>query len=262
MDLVAVVALARSVEEEAPWLAGELGLTAYETAMMLRAPSPVIVHRGSDRARTNDLLGKLRARGHDAIACELAAVASSDAMFRPKSFRFEGSDFIGIGHGEERRLPLTDVFALLRANHVTRTEETVVEQNRSISIGRAAMTGGLLATKTTRKETRRVSDEREAVLYVFRSDAAPWLLASTQLRYEGLAEALRISKAENFEVLLRLLRERAPSAAYDTRLLAVRATTTVTATSATHLATSSAATLDVLAHVLAIWHSRSARPYR
>jgi hypothetical protein len=262
MDVVAIVALARSVEEEAPWLASELGSTAYETAMTLRGASPIIVYRGGDRARTTDLLGKLRARGHDAIACELEAVRSSDDMFRPKAFRFEGRDLIGVGSREERRLPLADVVALVRANHVTHTEDTVVERSRSLSLGRVALTGGMVATKTTRKETRRVSEEREAVVYMFGSDGDPWLLASTQLRYDGLGEALRISKTENFEVLLGRLRELAPSAAYDTRLLAVRANATVTSTSATHLATSSATALDLLAHLVALWHRRATRPYR
>jgi hypothetical protein len=183
-------------------------------------------------------------------------------MFRPKAFRFEGNDFVGIGQGEERRLPLSAAFALVRANHVTRTEDTVVEKSRKISIGRAALTGGLLATKTTTTESRRVTNERESVLYVFRGDGAPWLLASTQMRYDGLAHDMKISKMENFEVLIRTLRERAPSAAFDARLLAVRANTTVVAASPNHLSASSSATLDVLAHIVAISLSRAARPYR
>ncbi len=262
MDVVAIVALARSVEAEAPWLAAELGLTAYETAVMLRAPGPVIVHRGESRERTTDLLGKLRARGHDAIACELDTVVASDDMFRPKAFRFEGGDLIGIGNGEERRLPLTDIFALVRANHLTRSEQTVVERNRSVSIGRAALTGGILATKTRTTEKRLVTDEREPVLYVFRLDGAPWLLASTHLRYDGLGPDMKISKVENFEVLVRLLRERAAGAPYDARLLAVRPATTVVETSSTRTSTSSSSTLDVLAHLVAIWLGRTARPYR
>lgn len=263
MDVVALVALGRSVEEEAPRLAVDLGLTTYETGVMLRAPMPVIVLRTEDRARTIDLLGKLRSRGHDAVACELDAVISSEDMFRPKAFRIEAGDFIGIGNGEEHRLPLGAVTAMVRATHVTRTEDVVVERQRKLSIGRTALTGGLLATKTTEKESTRIKHEREPVLYVFRADAAPWLLASTQLRYDGLAQDMKISKMENFEVLVRLLRELAPSAAFDARLLSVRTVnTTVVAAGPKHLATSSSATLDVLAHIIAMSLARTTRPYR
>lgn len=262
MDVVAIVALARSVEDEAPWLAGELGLTPYETAVMLRGAGPIIVYRGTDRARTTELLGRLRSRGHDAVACELEAVVSSEDMFRPRSFRFDGDDLVGAGQGEERRLPLGDVLALIRASHVTRLEDTVVTKQRQVSVGRAVLTGGLLTSKTTLRESRRVTDEREPVLYVFRRSAPPWLLASTQLRYDGLGDQLKISKAENFEVLVRVLRERASSASYDTRLLGARVRAEIVATSSTHLSTSSSAALDVLAHLVALAHSRASRPYR
>ena len=262
MDVVAIVALGRSVEEEAPKLAADLGLTAYETGVMLRAPMPVIVLRTDDRARTTDLLGKLRSRGHDAVACALDAVTSSDDMFRPKAFRVDAGDFVGIGHGEEHRLPLAAISALVRATHVTRTEDVIVERQRKIGIGRAALTGGLLGTKTVEKESTRVTHEREPVLYVFRVDAAPWLLASTQLRYDGLAQDMKISKMENFEVLVRSLRELAPAAAFDARLLSVRANTTVIAAGPKHLATSSSASLDILAHIVAMSLARTTRPYR
>lgn len=260
--VVAVMALARSVDEEAPRLAADLGLTAYETAVMLRAPGPVIVLRSEDRARAVDVLGKLRARGHDALACELDAVVSSEDMFRPRAFRFDRGDFVGLGHGEERRLPLADIFALVRANHATRTEDTVVDRTRKISLGRAALTGGLLTTKTKTTERTRVTNEREPVLYVFRRDAPPWLLASTELRYDGLAAEMLASKPQNFEVLVGALRALAPAALFDARLLAVRAGSTVVATSPTHFSTSSAAALDVLAHLVALSLSRAARPYR
>ena len=182
VEIVAIVALGRSVEEEAPRLAADLGLTTYETAVMLRAPAPVIVLRSEDRARTLDVLGKLRSRGHDAVACELDAVVSSDDMFRPRAFRFDAGDFVGIGHGEERRLPLADVFALIRANHVTRTEDTVVDRQRKISLGRGALTGGLLMTKTTTTESRRVTSERE-----LRPLRVPQRRAAVAARIDGAA---------------------------------------------------------------------------
>lgn len=263
MDVVAVVALARSVEDEAPLLAADLGLTPYETTVMLRSPPPVIVFRSEERARTLDLLAKLRSRGHDAVACDLETVTWSEDMFRPKAFRFEADGFVGIGNGEERRLPFVDIFALIRATHATRIENTVTNHSRKLSFGRAALTGGLLMTNVRRTEGTHVTSEHEAVLYVFRVDAAPWLLLSSQLRYDGLDKQMKRSKVENFEVLVRTLRELAPSAPFDVRLLAVRApkNTLVTA-GAKHLSVSSSGSIDILAHVVASSLGRSARPYR
>jgi hypothetical protein len=263
VDVVAIVALGRSIDDEAPRLASDLGLTAYETAVMLRAPAPVIVFRSEDRARTLDVLGKLQGRGHDAVACDLDDVVSSAAMFQPKSFRFDGEDMVGHGHGEEQRLALGDVFALVRATHVTQTEEVATKTETKLSLGRAALTGGLLATKSKKTETSRVAEDREPVLYVFRGSAAPWLLRSTVMRYDGLGPQMRVSKSENFEVLVRTLRELAPGATFDTRLLASRAwATTFLTASAKHISASSSATIDILAHIVATALSRTVRPYR
>lgn len=257
-----MLALARSVDEEAPRFAADLGLTAYEAGVMLRAPMPVIVFRSEDRARVRDVVGKLRSRGHEVVACELEAVVSSEEMFHPRAFRLEGADLVGLAHGEERRLPLADVFAFVRANHTTRVEATVATTSRQVSISRTVMTGGLLVTKATTSDAQRVSVEREAVLYVFRTGEPPWLLASTQMRYDGLGAQLRRSTMENFEVLVATLRELAPSTSYDTRLLAVRTSPTVIAAGPKHLTASSSGTLDVLAHVVSIALAGIARPYR
>jgi len=263
VEIVALVSLARRVEEEATHLATELGLTAYETAVMLRSPMPVIVFRSEDRARVAEILAHLRGRGHGAVACALDDVTSSEEMFSPKSFRIEGSDFVGSGNGEERRMPAADVFALVRANHRTRIEDTVTSRERKLSFGRAAMTGGLMLTKVRETEAKRIVDEREAVLYLFPIDGRPWLLRSTYMRYDGLGPRMRRSRIENFEVLLGVLRELAPSAPFDGRLLAIRAAPTMVASAGSNQSSAtSARTLDILAHVVALALGKGARPYR
>jgi len=262
VEVVTILALGRSVDQEAPLLAADLGLTAYETGVMLRAALPIIVLRTEDRNRSADVLAKLRARGHDAVAVDLAAVASSDNMFRPKTFRLDGSEIVGVGQGETQRLSYADIFAFVRATHAIQTEDTITTKDRTVSLSRAAATGGLMMTKTSERESKRVTSEREPVLYVFRSDATPWLLASQEMLYDGLGPDMRVSKAENFEVLLRRLRELAPNVPFDTRLLQVRAPSTIVSSGAKQMTSSSAGTLDVLAHVVTIALNRNTRPYR
>jgi hypothetical protein len=263
VDIVAIVALGCSVEQEAPRLAADLGLTVYEVALALRGPTPIIVLRTEDRLRSTQLLASLRSRGHDATAFEGDAVAASETMFRPKAFRFEGASFVGVGKGEERVLPLSDIFALIRATHARVEEDTVTSRERRLSFGRAVMTGGMLMTKRTTTESKQVSSAREAVAYVFRNDGPPWLLVSTELQYGGLGPEMRRSQVENFEVLVNHLKGGAKMAAFDARLLSVRPSpSTIVASSGTHVSTSSSATVDVLAHIVAMTLSRTARPYR
>ncbi|MBX3231842.1 MAG: hypothetical protein KIT84_11750 [Labilithrix sp.] len=262
MDVVAIVALGRHSDQEAPLLAADLGLTTYETGVMLRAPTPIIVYRSEDRARTADLASKLRARGHDAVACDLDSVVSSDDMFRPKTFQFEGSELVGHGNGEQRRVALADVFALVRATHQVQSVDTTTTHEKTRSLSRAFATGGLVTTKTVERESQRVTNEREPVLYLFRGDGDPWLLGAQSLRYGGLAGEMKVSKAENFEVLIRLLRSLAPQATYDARLLQVRVGTQIISSGSKHMTSSSAGAVDILAHIVATALNRAVRPYR
>lgn len=262
MEVVAIVALGRSAEQEAPELAAAIGVTTYEAGMILRAPTPMIVLRTDDHARALDVTAKLRARGHDAVTCNLDDVVSSERMFRPRSFRIYGGELVASGHGEEGRITFADIFALIRATHATRIEDSAIVRQRTVSLGRAAMTGGLVTSKVTEHAQTRVSTAREPVLYVFRSDSKPWLMSLNDLRFDGLGPIMKVSKFENFEVLINLLRESAPAAPFDARLLSVRVSATVTSAGANHLTTSSAWPLDILAHVVALSVGRQQAPYR
>jgi hypothetical protein len=265
VDIVALMALRTTVEAEAPPLAADLGSTAYETALLLRAPSPVPLLRTADRARALDLLGKLRARGHDAVACDASAVVSADAMLPVRSFRFEEDAFVVVGApGGEERVPAGDLLALVRAVHRTRTDQIEKTDERKLSLGRAAMSGGLLMTKTVTSTKTQSTEERDQVLYVFRRGGAPLLMSQSRARYDGLGPQLRPSQLENFVTVVRLLRERAPEAPYDERLLAPRPQLErVRAGAGGHVSASSSDGVDLLAHLVALASARAPRaPYR
>lgn len=259
------MALHTPVEVEAPLLAAELGSTPYETALLLRAPSPVPLLRTDDRARALDLLAKLRSRGHDAVACDAGAVVSSADMVLVRSFRFEPEAFVVTsGKGTEDRVPWGDVLALVRAVHRTRTEHAEKTEERKLSLGRAAMSGGLLMTKTVTSTRTETTDERELVLYLFRQAGPPMLMVQSRTRYEGLGSELRPSQPENFTTAVRLLRANALDAAYDERLLAPRPQQDrVRAGGGGAVSASSSDGVDLLAHLVALASARATRrPYR
>ena len=253
--------LVTPVEVEAPQLAADLGSTPYETALLLRGPSPVPLLRTEDRPRALDLLAKLRARGHHVVACDASAVVASEAMVQPRSFRFE-ADALAVtsAEGQEDRVAFVDVVALVKAMHRSRTDHIEKTERSKFSLGRAAMSGGLLMTKKVTKEKIQTSEEREQVLYVFRRGSVPLLFALSRTRYEGLGVDLRPAQIENFVTLVRLLRERAASAPYDERLLQPRpAADRVVAGSGGMSSASSAANMDLLAHLIALAVVRTAR---
>jgi hypothetical protein len=268
MDVVALMALAGSVDDEAPHLAADLGTTAYEAGLLLRSPPPVPLLRTEDRARALDLCNRLRARRHDVVACEASAVVASHAMTPVRSFRLDEDAFVisSAATGSAAapaKVPWSDVVALIRAVHRSSSEHVEKSDERKLSLGRAAMSGGFLMTKTVTKSAKVAIEEREQVLYVFRQGGTPLLATISRTRYEGLAAMLRPSQIENFNTLVTTLRERAPHAVYDERLLAPRpGLGRVRAGTAGSVSASSSEAIDLLAHLIALAGTRAQRPYR
>lgn len=253
VDIVALISLATAVEEEAPRLANDLGMTPYECALMLRAPSPIPILKTTERARTLDVLAKVRSRGHDVIAVDGQAVISAEAMVRVRNFHLDAEGLTVKSDFGEDRMMWSDALAIVRAVHRTRTEELQKTTERKFHLARAAMTGGLLMTKNVDRELATSSEEREQVLYVFRRAGFPFLASQSRVRYDGLGDHLRPSQLENFSLFIGMLRSSAPRAAYDERLFASRPTSeTIRTIVSGNVKASSIAGVDLLAHLVAM----------
>ncbi len=257
MYLVAVATLATSLEEEAPKLGADLGMTGYEARMLLAGVLPAIVLRARDKEQATELLARLRGRRHDAVACDADAVVTQERMTTLGSFALGESALVRHAwRGEPAaELPYDDILAVLRATRNTRTRSVEKIEERKLRIGTALATGGLVMTKKTTREVVHTRDEREQLLYLFRrSGMTPWLLEEHGAQYPRLEGERALSQMENFMRTARELQRRAPDAAYDERLLRLRLS------QGDKLASRA---LDENAHVLALWIARQGRgPYR
>jgi hypothetical protein len=262
--VVALAEMAGTVDAEALALAADLGAAPYETRLLLAAGLPAVVRSTPDRALALDLLGRLRGRGHGAVACDASAVVAAADMVPMRRLRLD-ADAIALDDRPDALLPYEDVLALVSAVHRTRLDATTETRETRFSLGRAVMTGGVAMTKTTRETSHAKAEERQPVLYVFRrSGATPWLLQQHGTSWTGLAGAGRPpapTEAENYRVALELLRERAPGAVFDDRLTTRKVPETAALASAgatTAVRTSTTQGVDLLAHLVALWIARSA----
>ncbi len=258
MFVVALTELRGAPEAEAAALAGDLGTTAYDARLLLAAGMPAVVRTTPDKAAALDLLARLRARGHGAVACDAAAVVASADMVPMRRPRL-GADAVTLDDRPGERLPYDDVLALVAAVHRSRTETATQTRETRLSVGRAVMTGGLAFTKTVKTDSRSSTAEREGVLYVFRrSGATPWILHEHGTSWAGLGLVLAPSESENYRAAVAALRERAPGAAFEDRLVARRAPETTSLSgggASTTVRTSSASSVDLLAHLVALYRS-------
>lgn len=213
---VVIASLATPLDAEAKALAADLASTPYETRMKLAAGLPAIVLTTTDRAAAQSLLGKLRARGHRAVACAASSVVPAAKMTMLRRFTLDGD---GIDNGEAQ-LPWSEISVLVQARHrkVSETVETVKE--KKVDIGRAIATGGLIMRKTEKREVVTRTEDSEQVLYLFRADGeTPWLLREHSTNYAGLGSVLEPTASRNFAIAVQTFRGRAPQARFDDSLL-------------------------------------------
>jgi hypothetical protein len=259
--VVAIAELHGPLEDEVAPLAADMGATAYDARLLLAAGAPAIVKTKPDRALALDLLSRLRARGHGAVACDASAVVSSEEMVAMRRPRLE-VDAVTIDDRPNERLPYSDVLALLPAVHQRRVETATQTRETKLSMGRAVMTGGMAFTKTVKTSSRNATEERDVVLYVFRkSGEPPWLLRERGTGWAGLGLPLAPSESENYRQAVAALREHAPGATFDDRLMTRKAAERSSLTGGggnTTVKTSSQAGVDLLAHVMALWIARGA----
>jgi hypothetical protein len=214
--VVAVVRLATPAEEEAKALAADLGTVVAEERLKLAGGMPAIVLSTADDEGARQLLEKLLARGHRALACRVADVAHEEDMVSLRQLALT-ADGLKSGAAE---LPWDDVSALVvaRKKRTTETKRTVTE--KKFDVGRSLLSGGLINRRTEKREEVLTAEESEQVLFVFRaSGEKPWILRERGTNYAALGAALSPVASANFAAAVRLLRDRAPHARFDDSLL-------------------------------------------
>jgi hypothetical protein len=259
--VVALAELGTAADDEASALATDLGLAVYEARLRLAAGLPCILLSTPDRERALDLLGRLRARKHGAVAFDTHAVVGASSMVAVRRFRF-GPDAVELASSDgappgAARLPFAEVSALIRAVHRSSYERIEDVKEVKFRPGAAIATGGLVMTKVTHKKIRSTIEEREQVLYIFGDSDVPWLMRESTAQCVGLGEAMQATRMLNFAASVRMLRDRVPGAHYDERLLAMRKPPEVPVDEGERR-TGDPATggIDLLAHTLALWLSR------
>lgn len=219
MYLVAIGSLKASIDEALKPLANDLGTTPYELRLLLNAGCPAVVLATVDEAAARAAVAAIQRNGHGAVFLDRREVVTNDQMTLLREPQFTPGGLQA--HPETGdRLPYGDIAVILRAIHRTSSETTQTVKQRQLRPVMAVATGGLIMSKTTTKSVTSSSVKTEAVLYIFRhSPQKPWLLHERQVRYTGLGAELRPTSLENFMLMIRKLRERAPDAHYDERLM-------------------------------------------
>jgi hypothetical protein len=249
MHLVAIGEIRGPIGAAIGPLAAELGTTAYELRLVLNAGFPAVVLATAEETLARAASAAISRHGHTPVACNRRDVVPSARMTSLRDFRF-AEDGVVPRAGSSDRLGYSDIAVLLRATHRTTAESVEQVKERKLRPVMAIATGGLVLSKTTTREVITRTEDREQVLYMFRrSGESPWLLRERSAHYGGLGAALRPTSLENFSSTVARLRESAPGAAYDERLVNSRPIRGVV---------NGVEATDILAHLLAVHLARQA----
>jgi hypothetical protein len=215
--IVAVTELRSPIETEAARIAEDIGSTPYEVRITLTAGMPAVVLTTQDKELAQRVLSRICERGNLAVGCDDGYVVDSESMVTMKRFRMD-PDGYRTEEAPNELLPYGDVLAIVRATHRQSSSSRTVVKERSFSAGRALLSGGLVMTKTTTRETKQSTDEREHVVYLFRrSGERPWIMRQDEAKYNALGAQMQPTNALNFPLAVTRLRENSPTALFDTR---------------------------------------------
>jgi hypothetical protein len=216
MKIVALVRPAAEVPTAAQVLASAAGMAPAEARMRLAPEPPALLARLAPDA-ADALVQTLRDAGLAALAVDEGAVAER-VTARTATFGPEQGTFTPRA-GAPLTMAWEDVTVILRGASSLRTQSEHTEKTTQVALGAALVTGGLKLTKTTERSVRGASEETSQVLFVFDREGRGALLPEVGFDFSCLGAAMQPSRTANMVTLARTVRERAPAAFYDERLL-------------------------------------------
>ncbi len=257
MKLVALMRAARG-PADVQTVADACALTLAEARMRFGSEPPGLVARLEDDA-AHAVVEKLNASGVLALACPLP-VRNDKERTVVHTFEVGG---VGVTltprSGAPLIMPWSDIAVILRGARAIISREDRTEKQRQFALGTALATGGLKLSSTVRRTVHTESEDTERLLLVYDSGGRCAALYESQVVFTCLGPAMQASRAANMETVIRMIRERAPHALYDERLIRMGRRTLPfflpnerhqQGGTATRTVTETSSSVDVLAEIL------------
>lgn len=226
INVVAIHSLKEDKETVAGALAAVLRSTVYEALSRLRVsgPGPVVVAVFAEEKRAVQLAAELQTAGFLTAVLVAGEIENETRGLIAKTFSLEERELRlnpgkGAGNADCPGIPLPDIDLILRGTGIVTSTDIVTEKNRSLNLGLAVLTGGLMTSKTTKTVREVITDDREGFVNLYTGHFPPLVLRENTLDYASLGPELKHSRSANFNYLVAELRRRCPSARYDDRLL-------------------------------------------
>lgn len=222
MHVVAIHSMKRDKETLAGSLAAVLKVTIYEALTRLRAPGngPLTVAVFAEKERAVQLVEQLHSAGFKAFVLTSGEIETEACAWNVRRFGLgERELHVEAEKGENLGISFQEIDLILRGIAIARGTATETVKNRSMSLGRAVLSSGIMITKTTKTIREVTTEEREGFVNLYAGDAPTLVFRENTLVYDSLGSARKPSRSENFTYLMAELRRCCPGAQYDERLV-------------------------------------------
>jgi hypothetical protein len=222
MHVVVIYSLDDNKESMSEALAASLGTTTYEAAARLRVPGsgPLTVAVFAEKNRAVGLLEKLQSTGFSAFVLTSDEIEMEGRALIVRRFSLGGRDLsVTTDKGDGISIPFQKIELILRGTAIAHDVATETVKNRSLSLGRAVLSGGMMITKTTKNVREITTEERQGFVNLYIGNNPTLVFFENGLVYDSLGSAMRQSRSANFAYLVAELRRRCPDSLYDERLL-------------------------------------------
>ena len=221
MNVIAIHYAPGQGEALVPALAEATDKTLYEVRARLSSPEggPAVVANFGEIEPAWAFAGRLRANGVTPILLTPEDVESDAQRFLVRTFHLGEHGVTATSRrGETAEIPFREINLILKGVRIEERLERQTTESRKFSPGRALMTGGLVASKTTRKVQQVKTEERDDFLHLYSDGRPPLVFRASAVNYQSLGPALHPSVAANFSIVVEELRRSTPHAIYDERL--------------------------------------------
>ncbi len=220
MFVVAIYGWLEETPELEQALAGALGITAYEARQRLIGGGPSVLASFADQQQAREMAGKVSRDGIKALIVDATEVRMRSGFFIVRRFKFEGRVLkIETHNGQRETLPYAEMELLLTGTSVVGYSETKTIVEKKFSMGKTLLFGGIPMTKKVERQEEVSREESEQLLYLYAHDRPTAIFSLNGMNYDGFGAEMKLSRKLNFSHLISQLRQHAPCAAFDDRLL-------------------------------------------
>jgi hypothetical protein len=220
MHIVAIHGWKEETAEFVQALAGALGITAFEARQRLIGGGPSVVASFADPAQARALAARLHQAGIATLVVDADEVRGRAGRLIVRRFEM-GERALRVEGGEEERweVPYGEVDLLLPGTNIVGETETKTVTERTFSLGKTLLSGGIPMTKKVERQEAVTTETREKFLYLYAGDRPQIVFRQSGMVYDGLGATMQMSRELNFNYLVNELRRLCPAARYDDRFL-------------------------------------------